>query len=115
MNMTEEIYLWLLIPYSVALVWVIGKFKFRSVPILILGFISSLAIWYFLYAIYNYALVEPDPALAFAPIEIIMKEEAPYKSYLRYFSTNFGWLVGLALFGVYWAIAWLIFKNNNAT
>lgn len=108
--MTQPMYLSLLIPYAVILIWITVKTKFNTVSNIVMCLITSLAVWFILYAAFN--LANPDPSLAFASVEVIMSEN-DYEWYIRYIFTNFGALYGLLYYWLCFGIAWLLFSKRS--
>ncbi len=105
--MTDTLYLSLLFPYALVLIWVVKKLNFAMLPTLLLCIVTMGVVWAIFYAAVYWA--EPDPELAFASVEEIM-HESNYDWYLRYIAELWGWFAGLVFFWCCWAIAWAFFR-----
>jgi quinol-cytochrome oxidoreductase complex cytochrome b subunit len=106
-GVTERIFLLLLFPCALTLVWGIRKLKFTDVAMIGLGLATVYVVWGILYASFFLEIFSPEPESAFDSVEYIMRDvEAGWLA--RYFAQSYGWVAGLAFFWVCWGIARLV-------
>jgi quinol-cytochrome oxidoreductase complex cytochrome b subunit len=102
--MSERIFLLLLVPHALLLVWAIRKLGFTSAATISLGVVTTATVWAILYASFAIDIFPQDAAEAFASVEHIMRD-VDSGWLLRYLAEVYGWLFGAAFFCVCWCIA----------
>jgi hypothetical protein len=113
--MTDNFLLFLLVPYALLLVLALRRLNSRVVPVVLLGYLTILVVWFTLYTVYCLRPFSNEilPEEAFASVEEIMKSvESDWP--IRYFVTRFGWVASTLFFMVCWVIARLFPRPKSA-
>jgi hypothetical protein len=102
--MTERIFLLLLLPHALLLVWAVRKLGVTSAATISLGVVTTGTVWAILYASFAMDIFPPGSAEAFDSVEYIMRD-VHSEWLLRYLAEVFGWLFGLAFYCICWCVA----------
>ena len=103
-GVTERIFLLLLIPWALLLIWGIRKLKFTDAAMIGLGLATVYIVWGIFYVSFSLEVFPREPEAAFESVEHIMRDvgsEWP----IRHLVASYGWLVGLAFFWIFWGVA----------
>ena len=109
--MDETYIIYLLIPYTIFLVWILNHFRLSGTATTAMYFTSGIIVWGIIY-VFSVSYIEAAKPLVepqFASIESIMVDVQYF--HFKYFFQSNGWLISSAYFAVCWLSVWL-YRNK---